>query len=302
MELEYRKSMTIRELRRRLVLLLRSWRQSQRADNQPAGERLRELLQRLGIAKDYVVDMNAFDGVWRDCSINLFSNGWRGLLVESDRDKFARLAFVFTEFPSANLARLQVTPENVLALLETYRVPKDLPFLNFGIVSFDAPVMSTILQAGYRPKLISMKINEKLPPPLFFAVDFYEGHYWIHDHFYACSLTAAASIVKPHGYVLDCLEYNDVVFVRKDLAAGIAADHSVEDAYDSGYRNRPDRAARFPHNADVDCALTATPEENVRFFTELFKAYQGHFTLEILSPQSYEQISYLKRIRESLPG
>jgi hypothetical protein len=136
------------------------------------------------------------------------------------------------------------------------------------------------LLKGFRPKIISMEVNEKIPPPLFFTVNFDEAHYWRGDHFYGCSLAAAASVVKPRGYRLESLQFNNAMFVREDVARGVIEDRAVEEAYDAGYRNNPARKALFPYNANVDCALSYTAEENLRFFSEFFKEYRGQFTLE----------------------
>jgi len=91
--------------------------------------------------------------------------------------------------------------------------------------------------------------------------------------------------MKPRGYKLESLQFNNAVFVREDLAAGIISDRSAEEAYDLGYRRQADRKKLFPWNANVESALGSTAEENVRFFRELFKDYQGKFTLAAAPPE-----------------
>jgi hypothetical protein len=91
---------------------------------------------------------------------------------------------------------------------------------------------------------------------------------------------AAASVVKAHGYKLESLQFNNAIFVRDDVANGVIQDRAVEEAYDAGYRNKAARKTLFPYNSNVDCALSYTAEENLLFFSELFKEYRGKFTLQ----------------------
>jgi hypothetical protein len=145
--------------------------------------------------------------------------------------------------------------------------------------------MEEILNAGFRPAVISMEVNEKIPPPVYFRVNFDDSHFWKGDDFFGCSLAAAASVMKPRAYKLESLQFNNAVFVREDLAAGIISDRSAEEAYDLGYRRQADRKKLFPWNVKLEGALESTAEENVRFFRELFKDYQGKFTLAAAPPE-----------------
>jgi hypothetical protein len=267
---------------RRARLLCKNSLKARRGDNSFAGEfaHLSLLAAQLAIDDGYLVDIAASDGVTQSCTLGFFSRpNWRGLAVEMDSDKFASLAFVYARFPDVRLAKCRVTPRNVVALLLGNEVPSDFAILNLDIDSYDLEVMDQMLQGGFRPKIISMEINEKIPPPLFFSVNFDDAHYWKGDHFYGCSLTAAASMVKPRGYKLESLQFNNAIFVRDDVANGVILDRTAEEAYGAGYRDRADRKKLAPWNWDVERALTGTPEENIRFFSEFFKAYKGKFTL-----------------------
>jgi hypothetical protein len=279
--------MTPGSFSRKALLLSRIWLKSKRGDNSYAGEfaSLQLLLKKLNISGGFVVDIAASDGVTQSSTLGFFSHSdWRGLAVEMDPEKFANLAFIYSQFEAVKLARCRVTPKNVEALLAGNEVPQDFTLLSLDIDSYDLFVMEEMLNAGFKPRIISMEINEKIPPPVYFTVNFEDSHFWKGDHFFGCSLAAAASVVKPRGYKLESLQYNNAIFVREDIATGVIRDLSVEEAYDLGYRNRPDRKELFPWNANVECALGYTADENVRFFNEMFKQYQGKFTLVAAPP------------------
>lgn len=245
-------------------------------------QHLRMLADKLDIKQGYIVDVAASDGVDQSCTLGFFKDpNWAGLAVEMEPLKFSRLAFLHVNFPNAKLARSRVTPLNISALLQGFEVPADFSILNLDIDSYDLDVVDAMLKSGFKPKIISMEINEKIPPPLYFNVNFTPTHVWQTDHFFGCSLTAAAHVVRGHGYVLESLQYNNAVFVRADLAKGRFEDMPVAAAYDAGYRNKPDRAALFPWNADMDCLLGYTPQQGMEFVTAYYKKYAGKYTLHI---------------------
>src|ERR1700722_16850208 len=185
---------------KKVLRLSRNWMKSKRGDNSYAGEfeYLRLLLKKLNITGGFVVDIAASEGVTQSSTLGFFSNrDWRGLAVEMDPEKFANLAFIYSQFEDVKLARCRVTPVNVEALLVGNEVPQDFTLLSLDIDSYDLSVMDEMLRAGFRPQIVSMEINEKIPPPVYFTVNFEDSHFWQGDHFYGCSLAAAASVVKP---------------------------------------------------------------------------------------------------------
>jgi hypothetical protein len=270
-------------LRQLLQLFRNCWR-ARRGDTSAFGEwrEIERLLAITGLNSGLVVDMAASDGVTQSSTLKLFQNpSWGGLAVETDPVKFAMMAYVYSGFSDVQLGKCRVTPENVANLLRAFEIPAEFEFLNLDIDSYDLFVMNSILQSGFRPKLISMEINEKLPPPIYFTVKYDREHYWRGDHFFGCSADAASQTLKSFGYVLASIQFNNALFVRADVAEGKMNDVPVSKAYFDGYANRIDRAKNFPWNADVDCALTMSPAEALSFFSTFFGKYEGKFELWI---------------------
>jgi hypothetical protein len=92
-------------------------------------------------------------------------------------------------------------------------------------------------------------------------------------------LAAASETAKAHGYILESLQYNNAVFIRSDVAGSSFDDLSPASAYAAGYRDKPDRKALFPWNANVDCLLDMSTEESVVFLNDFFKEYEGKYIL-----------------------
>lgn len=245
-------------------------------------QHLRMLTQKLDIQHGFVVDIAASDGVDQSCTLGFFKDpNWSGFAIEMEPLKFSRLAFLHINFPHSKLARGRVTPVNVGPLLQGFEVPTKFDILNLDIDSYDLEVLDAMLKYGFKPKIISMEINEKIPPPIYFNVNFDPSHVWQRDHFYGCSLTAAAQMVRPHGYILESVQYNNAVFVDADLAKGKLEEPSVELAYDIGYRKRLDRAKLFPWNEHFDPLLDCPSDLAINFINTYFKKYAGKYTLHI---------------------
>lgn len=245
-------------------------------------EYLDKLLSALGINQGYAVDIAASDGFTQSSTLGFFKrNDWSGLAVEMDPKKFACLAFIYSNFPNVRLAKNKVTPINIADLLGCFETPKDFDLLNLDIDSYDLHVVESMLAAGFLPKVISMEINEKIPTPIYFTVDYHPSHYWKMDHFFGCSLQAAATTVKPFGYVLQNLVYNNAIFVRNDIAHNRLSDMDVSLAYTNGYKNGPDRERLFPWNIDIDCWMEYSAEQATLAIKEYFLKYEGLYTIRL---------------------
>jgi hypothetical protein len=125
-----------------------------------------------------------------------------------------------------------------------------------------------------------MEINEKIPTGVKFSVLFDKHHFWKGDHFYGCSLDAAADLVKPFGYSLIGLEYNNAFFLTNEHASGKFTDLTTKEAYDNGYAKRKDRKEKFPSNSDVESWLALDNQTLIMKIDEYFDVYKGKYLLE----------------------
>jgi hypothetical protein len=241
---------------------------------------LHQVVHNLGMKNGYVVDIAASDGFTQSPTLGFYKMGWSGLAVEMDTEKFSKLSFLYSDFDKVSLARAKITPSNILEMLKAFSCPKEFSILNLDIDSYDLFVAEALLTNGFRPQIISMEINEKIPTGVNFSVLYDENHFWKGDHFYGCSLDAAASLVKPFNYSLIGLEYNNAFFVVTDLASGNYKDLTTKEAYESGYVYRKDRKLKFPHNIDVESWLELDTQPLVNIMNEYFKGYEGKYLLK----------------------
>ena len=257
---------------------------SKKNDNSYAGEfvYLSKIMNKLNIDNGYIVDVAAGDGYRQSCTLGFFKKNWEGLCVEMDPRKFSILSFLYQQFSKVNLSKTKVTPLNIHLILEANNVPKEFDLLNLDIDSYDLEIMSKILEENFRPKVISMEINEKIPPPIFFNAKYDESDSWtIEDNFYGCSITAADDLLNKKGYIIESLQYNNLICLRKDLIDNSAECKNIETIYNEGYKNKSDRTNLFPWNKNVDCLLNMEPSEVISFLDKHFYNYKGKYNMYI---------------------
>jgi hypothetical protein len=232
-------------------------------------------------SKVTIVDIAASDGVSQSPVLPFIKAGASGLAVEVDGQKFASLAWLYRDFPKIELHKTRISPQNVVHLLEHAGIKRDLDVMNIDIDSFDLDLVVAILESEYRPQIISIEINEKIPPPIYFNVLYSDSHSWDGTHFYGCSITAATSHIEKFGYALVGLEFNNALFVRSNKNSPQLSRKSPTSAWLEGYRNRPETKQLFAHNSDVDHWLDMKPELLVPLIHEYFSKHDGKFDLFI---------------------
>lgn len=224
-----------------------------------------------------VVDIGAGDGRTGSNTLALFRGGWKGVGVEWDARKVRKLARLYERLPGASACRLRVTPDNVVALLEAYGVEHSFGVLSVDIDSYDYWVLDAVL-ARYRPQVVVTEINEKIPPPIKFRVN-YDPDFQSREHFYGYSIACLEELCASRGYSLIELEYNNAFLAPRELAGERAL--TPEAAYRRGYLERLDRREKFHRNQNMEALHAVRPEEGVRFIRQFFSQLSGKYELSI---------------------
>ena len=245
-------------------------------------EHLDKIMNKLNINNGYIVDIAAGDGYRQSCTLDFFKKKWKGLCVEMDPVKFSHLSFLYHQFTSVSLSNSIITPLNVNLILQAYNVPKNFDLLNLDIDSYDLEIIKEMLEKNFKPKVISMEINEKIPPPIYFSAKFNKDDNWEKDdHFFGCSITAAADLLTSNDYIIDSLQYNNLIAIKKGLLNDNTQNTDIKKIYQDGYKNKPDRKKLFPWNKDIDCLLEMEDDEILDFLNNYFYEYKDKYTLYI---------------------
>lgn len=217
----------------------------------------------------FFVDIGAQDGVLGSQTLALAKRGWRGVNYEADTDLFEGMKARYALLPDVKIRRELVTPDGVSGMLARDGVPHGFGFLSLDIDSFDYYVLEAILET-FAPSVICVEINEMIPPPIDFKVEYRPDIMWSGDRFQGFSIQAAKALCHRFGYAISELHYNNLLLVKS--ADGVAlSDQDIARAYADGYALRPDRDRLFPWNAGYAALLTAPPQEALEQISELFR-------------------------------
>lgn len=226
----------------------------------------------------FYVDIAAGDGQTMSNTLALARTGWDGLAVEADATEFTRLARAYGKYPRVRTERVIVTPDTVVDLLATHRVPREFGVLSLDIDGYDHFVLARLLE-HYRPGLICAEINESIPPPVKFTVSYRPGHAWAKDHFYGQSLAMLDDLRARHGYALVQVEYNNAFLLPAERSP--VATRPPMEVYREGYLARPDRLTRLPWNREMEFLQALPPDEVVAALHARFTRYAGRYVCEV---------------------
>lgn len=225
----------------------------------------------------YCVDIGASDGITASTSWHLINEGWGALVVEVNGFNVMKLARQHYRRPDVRIARVPVTPTNVVDLLRGFDIPERFGFLSLDIDGYDSFVLKELL-AAFRPSVIFAEVNEKIPPPIRFSVLYTPNYLWPGGHFYGQSISTLADIAISAGYSLVELDWHNAILMPDELAPRSV---SAEAAYRVGYAERSGRAARYPYNSDMDDLLTMNAIDAANTLRQRFATYEGQFNMSV---------------------
>jgi len=242
-------------------------------------KKLLEICSQLNISNGYYVDVGASDGWTSSSTFPLARNPkFSGLSIELDDKKFKKMQYIYKDFQNAYLCKSKVTPLNVLDLLNEFDVPQNFDVLNLDVDSYDLFIIKEILKS-FQPKIVSMEINEKVPVPIYFTVNYDENHFWKGDDFFGCSLQAAHEELIKFDYKLYTVIYNNAIFIPSNMNINFP-NFTLSEFYERGYVNKIDRKEKFPYNNKYDILLEMNQKDSINFINNIFKEYRGKFQLE----------------------
>lgn len=222
-----------------------------------------------------VVDIGAGNGIRWSNTYSLFLRGWRGVGIEADSRKFARLERAYRKLPQARACHETADPDNIVPLLKSLGIEKNFSVLSIDIDGNDYWVLKAIL-CEFQPALVVTEINEKIPPPLRFLFK-YAPNSQLRHHFFGYSIAVLEDLCDQFDYGILQLEYNNAFIAPRELKDARFVD--AETAYADGYRNRPDRKERFAANLDMEILHSLSAERGIQFLNDFYANERGKYFL-----------------------
>ena len=118
---------------------------------------------------DWAANMGANTGKAYDPIYPFFESGWSGMAVEISQRMWPDLN-ANLPWPRVKKVNKAVAPNNIVQMLHDAGAPRSLDLFKIDIDSYDVFVLQALLRNGsFRPKMLVMEINEKVPPPICFS-------------------------------------------------------------------------------------------------------------------------------------
>jgi hypothetical protein len=149
--------------------------------------------------------------------------GWRGVMVDYDRENIERAETKFGGNPNCAFEHLEVTPDNVNALIERNGLAGEVDFFSLDIDSFDYWVLKAMTACS--PRVMVLEYNANFGPEAALTIapgtDMAKAPKGLHG----ASLTALAKLADEKGYKLVACDPTgtNALFLRQDLRPEIAA-------------------------------------------------------------------------------
>ncbi|MGB0383528.1 MAG: hypothetical protein ACPGWR_01780 [Ardenticatenaceae bacterium] len=173
---------------------------------------LEEILQRLKIRTGWFVEFGAWDGKHTSNAYYLLEQGWSGVYIEADKDKYKELVHNMKPFSEhVELLNAYVQPKGTHSLdnlLASTRINREFAVLSIDVDSCDWQIWENL--QIYNPTVVIIEINSSIP------VGIYQTHR--NKKTLGSSFTATVDLGSKKGYTAVCHTGN-LFFVKNSVVA-----------------------------------------------------------------------------------
>lgn len=182
---------------------------------------INEIFRIIGTTSRVCVEFGAWDGFHLSNTANLWTSGWRGILIEADPGKFKQLAERTARYDCECICA-RVLPAGANTIEEILRrkgVTSEVDLMSIDIDGDDYHIFASL--GSLRPRVMVCEYNPTIPAEMDLVPAL--GNY------FGCSASALVRLAAVKGYSLVALTDTNCLFVRSEYAALFAAyDTSLE--------------------------------------------------------------------------
>jgi hypothetical protein len=208
---------------------------------------------------------------------SFIQEGNKTVFFESDNGKASN----WSNSNNFTIVNKLVTPDNVVDLIREHIGEKTPTYLDIDIDGYDFFVLQAILE-NMRPLLIVAEMNEKIPVPIKFTVNYSPNYSWDNSHFYGMSVSKFYELAEKYEYDVVTLNFNNIYAIRKDKNA-THTPFNAQEVYDQGYKTPrlSGQAEQFYYNENFDYLLSLGPEEALSEINKEFVKYKDNYTIKL---------------------
>ncbi len=233
---------------------------------------MEDLINLIARPTNYLVDIGSSYGAKCDPLYNFItSNKYRGLCIEGNCQKAEESKNII----SKNFTILcdYATPENILNIFKTNNVPTFFDALKIDIDGYDLTLAKQIL-TSYRPTIINIEYNEKIPPPIKFEVLYKKNYAWDTSHFYGFSIAKGVEEFAKLNYSFyDINDVNNLIFIDNNVIHQMYINKGdIYSSYNKHYKNNDANKKTFYWNVDVEYWQNITDHNQLK--KEIIEYYE----------------------------
>jgi len=167
---------------------------------------IQEIFNVIGIRSKKCIEFGAWDGFHLSNTANLWTNGWEGVLLEGDFNKYQELLVKVKEYPCVciNAWVGYEGPATLDSILMSNNIMSDIDFLSIDIDGEDYYVFESL--TILKPRVISCEYNPTIPP-------------WIelipakNNKYFGTSALSLVKLAEQKGYKLISMTDTNCFFV-----------------------------------------------------------------------------------------
>lgn len=170
------------------------------------------------------IELGAWDGFHLSNTANLWTNGWKGILIKADKDKFTELVKIQEKYDCICINEfVSFPPENTLeAILKRYGVDyNEVDFLSIDIDGDDWYVFESLDKL--KPKVICCEYNDYISPHISYVQKRGAPHMPLgtqkrgvpYSH-WGCSARALTELADKKGYTLISIIGNNCFYIKNE--------------------------------------------------------------------------------------
>ncbi len=152
------------------------------------------------------IEVGAWDGFYNSNTANLWTNGWKSILIEADESKYLSLVKNVKKYNCHCIkAFVSYQKHNTLEnILKQERISEDIDFLSIDVDGDDYYIFESLKKL--KPRLITCEFNPTIP----FHMDLVSEK----GNFFGCSALSLIKLAEKKNYRLVAMTDTNCFFVR----------------------------------------------------------------------------------------
>jgi len=167
---------------------------------------IEEIFNRISLKSKVCVEFGAWDGKYLSNTWDLcFNKGWRGILVESNQEKFEELK-KNCENKNINVINAFVTPQGINSIDSIIGRMGDIQKIDLMSIDVDGneyQIFENLKE--YQPRVLVIEYNPTFPPHIKVVQEV--------DQYMGSSALSMCELAKKKGYVLTAITSTNLIFV-----------------------------------------------------------------------------------------